>query len=818
MEAEGYGMRGTAADAGMRVSSVAADASIPRFAINLAALLAPHDMVWPGPLPSDWRHGAPLGNGEFGATVYGGPHDLSIALSRPDVWDRRNDAQSWMPATSFPDIRAAWQTRDKAGLDRLWREAATRKPVDMPHLTTCGTLRLRLDEGLNPAGLSLRVRLLDGTACLTWNDRRVTACISRQYGVLMLEIDRGLGVPEPDGMRDCYDRQLPLAELPWELSRPPLDENPRAIASTDAGIGLLVQHFTAGGDYAIGIAFAGFGASERAILPGRLAGLETAPAARVCRVFVTVVSSQESEDPERECRCRLRAALAEAPETIVDTHTRWWHDYWMRGLAAVGDQAVERWYYRSLYLCGSALEPGRQLPGLQGMWSGENYPVWFADYHANVNVQSNVWGMFANNRLECVEPYLRLYEGFAGEARSVARQFFGMRGLKFPHAGSIGGHELTAPAHSRLSVDPCESAWIARLFWDCWRYGGDRGFLRDVAYPILRDVALFLADYLVWDDRRGCWLMGPMVHFESRAGEWEGWDDNTLYGQAFVRMGLTQALEAAGELGIDPDLQALWQERLDHLTPVPAASDGTWVPWENRPPSGDGHSFMLPLVFPAELVSAAHGPERWRQQALDTWRKLRDCGAGTLSGKAWCGGQGIAEVLRLGDVDTAFAATRWPTGACPNGLGTGEWGGHAFMQADHAMGMCRVLADFMLLELGGVLYIFHGIPADVPARFFSLRAPGGFLVSAEKRGKTTDYVVVQATRSGRLRLANPGPEADTLDVVSGRLLTREKDRIVELVLSERQRLVLTPSGHGIEALPVTGFQIASKDSETLRPS
>ncbi len=37
-----------------------------------------------------------------------------------------------------------------------------------------------------------------------------------------------------------------------------------------------------------------------------------------------------------------------------------------------------------------------------------------------------------------------------------------MRGLKFPHAGSIGGHELTAGTHSRISTDPCETAWIAR--------------------------------------------------------------------------------------------------------------------------------------------------------------------------------------------------------------------------------------------------------------------------------------------------------------------------------------------------------------------
>jgi hypothetical protein len=111
-------------------------------------------------------------------------------------------------------------------------------------------------------------------------------------------------------------------------------------------------------------------------------------------------------DPEAECRRRLQRALAAGAEAILDAHRAWWKDYWMRGLASVGDRGVEKWYYRSLYLCGSMLRPGRQSPGLQGVWCGENYPWWFADYHSNINIQAVYWGLFTNNRMDMVEPYL----------------------------------------------------------------------------------------------------------------------------------------------------------------------------------------------------------------------------------------------------------------------------------------------------------------------------------------------------------------------------------------------------------------------------
>lgn len=89
--------------------------------------------------------------------------------------------------------------------------------------------------------------------------------------------------------------------------------------------------------------------------------------------------------------------------------------------------------------------------------------------------------------------------------------------------------------------------------------------------------------------------------------------------------------------------------------------------------------------------------------------------------------------------------------------------------------MCRVLADMVLTGLDGVLHLFPGIPAGVPARFHSLRAPGAFLVSAERRAEQVDYILVRALVGGTLRVENPWPSKQLM------VIELQEDRASELV-------------------------------------
>jgi alpha-L-fucosidase 2 len=417
----------------------------------------------------------------------------------------------------------------------------------------------------------------------------------------------------------------------------------------------------------------------------------------------------------------------------------------------------------------------------------------------------------------------------------VARDYYRMRGLRFPHMGSIGGHELNPP--NMLMTDPGGTPWIAQLFWQYYEYSQDRAWLETEGYPILRDAALFCADYLTRDER-GRWTIAPALHFEVRTYSadarppkpppFEMWGTNSLYGQAMFRMAFTQAIRAARELGVDERLCREWQEKLDGLAPPPSSPAGYWKAWENREPVYGWHNFLLPLAFPAELVSRFHGPPEWLERSRATWRHLRDHDLAANTGKAWVGGQGICELHRIGAVEEAFRGARWPARRPREGRRAGipvpagmlvradeqqENGLSAnpaapVLQADHGAGMCRVLADMLVLGVDGTIHVFSGIPADVPARFFSLRAPGGFLLSGEKRGAKPDYVLVTPTAARPFRLGNVwGGAVAVTDLASGRLLRTTAEPVVAADLAVGREYLVASSGFRMEDLPRQDFAL-----------
>ncbi len=773
-----------------------------RFALDLAHLLDRHDMIWGAPHgpPADWRAGAPVGNGDFGAMIYGYPDAMGFVLGKSDVWNRQNDDRSQFIGETFDAYRRTFFENDEQGFENLRREARDGYCAELPHLTTCGRLILHLDEGGAIAACTLRASLRKGRAALTWGGSgagaEVRALVSRRFQVLLIEFTREGESPQGETIH-------------WELARPLLPRNPAPEASAEDGVCLLTQRFAAGGAYSVGVA-ALAGRCTATAHSGRFAGTWQPGARGSGALVLTIVSSEDAADMEAEARRRLARALQAGAAAIVEDHLRWWRRYWLRGLASVGSEAVERWYYRSLYLAGSTLEAGRQSPGLQGVWVGENVPPWNADFHSNVNIQCVYWGMFTNNRLDLVEPYLRHYHRTADAARRDAARYFRMRGLRFPHGGSIGGNETTHPDYQTLGTDPSASAWVTQLFWQFYEYSHDRTFLGEVAYPLLRNVALFFTDYLVWDEERRRWIIAPSVHFEARGKSFRAWGQNSLYAQAMFRGAFQRAIAAAGVLGRDAALVQEWRARLEKLAPPPTAPEGYWKAWEDQEPYYSDHNYLFPLAFPAELVSQWHGPREWYEQARRTWKHLEESGQNCFSGEMGFGGQGLCELLRIGEIETAFERAHFPRDedAFARNGAVRLWAPGIF-QMDHGPGICRVLADMMLTGLAGVLHLFPGIPAGVPARFHSLRAPGAFLVSAEKRTDAVDYVLVRALAGATLRLENPWPDAkvSVVELEGGGERPIEGTPLLELKTRPGGDYLIRPSSTVMERIPVADFAL-----------
>ena len=136
-----------------------------------------------------------------------------------------------------------------------------------------------------------------------------------------------------------------------------------------------------------------------------------------------------------------------------------------------------------------------------------------------------------------------------------------------------------------------------------------------------------------------------------------------------------------------------------------------------------------------------------------------------------------------------------------NGLVHGWSAAH--LQADHGPGMCSVLSDMLLLAPGGVIRVFPCFPEDVPGTFHSLRAPGAFLISAEKRGKSVDYVVIESLAGNELQLANPwNSESRIRNAGTGEVVIESSADVLCFATSPGQVMIVDRSDHPYENIPM----------------
>jgi alpha-L-fucosidase 2 len=148
-------------------------------------------------------------------------------------------------------------------------------------------------------------------------------------------------------------------------------------------------------------------------------------------------------------------------------------------------------FHMGRHLLFSSSRRGTLAPNLQGIWSGSYDPAWQARYQFDLNVQYNHWPADATGLRECNLPLFDLLEGLIPQGRRFARDMYGVRGIFFPVASD--GLNIRYPT---MLETPAIAGWLARHFWEHYLYTLDEEFLRDRAYPFMKEVEAFFDDYL----------------------------------------------------------------------------------------------------------------------------------------------------------------------------------------------------------------------------------------------------------------------------------------------------------------------------------
>lgn len=509
------------------------------------------------------------------------------------------------------------------------------------------------------------------------------------------------------------------------------------------------------------------------------------------RQAVAIVTSREAADPKAAAIKLAGDTLAAAPEAVVKAHEAVWERFWSRSGLELDDPVLQSMWYRNLYFLRCVVRPGAISPGLFASLVSDG-PAWHGDYHTNYNIQSTYWPVYSSNHPELSEPYDRLIVNYMPRAKWLCKQLFGFEGAYIPHVlfayepppEACQGPTRRQYIHHVWGWTLGVAGFSAQPVWWHYKYEPSREFLQQVAYPVVRDIADFQANFIEVCEKTGD---GKIVLAPTVSPEHWGWtkrferNRNCSFCLGMFRYIFAAAIEGAQTLGRDADRMARWKKAVILLPDYPLSGDElpVVVDVQGAPPIGYNISVPATPVFPGDVVTI-WSPEAQQELFSRTIGQLR-----------WNGNNAAIMLsvsrARLSMPETLpwvreeLTARLRPNGTLTLNRNEPRYGFNNFGHYTEQFAASMAINELLLQSVADVVRVFPAWSLDKPARFQQLRAQGGFLVSAACENGKVGPVSVESTAGGRLRLLSPwqgievvGPEGEA------RSLTPNEKGIVQL--------------------------------------
>lgn len=297
--------------------------------------------------------------------------------------------------------------------------------------------------------------------------------------------------------------------------------------------------------------------------------------------------------------------------------------------------------YGRYLLMGSSRAPGVLPANLQGIWNKELNAPWNADFHTNINLQMNYWPAEVTNLSETTRPLIRFMQALEVPGRQTAKQMYGARGWTVHHLTDAFGHTAVHDGVTN-GMFPMGGPWMTQPIFEHYEFNGDQSFLKNIAYPMMKESSQFVLDILI-RDKQNRLVTSPSYSPENNYVDpitgkgskltYAPTMDIEIINDLFIR-----TIAAGKILKQDTKFTDTLRSTMKQLVPLQLAKDGSlqeWVEDYKETEPGHRHVSHLFALHPSDQITPLKTPELFEGARKTLAKRLKNGGAGTGWSRAW---------------------------------------------------------------------------------------------------------------------------------------------------------------------------------------